>query len=97
MRFEQHCQRCLKVFGQPFAHVHLWLDEFHGQAHCKTKHRRFRHHWAGIELIRKQWGDMAAEAAVLHIVDDLKVLEDPSANESWIAKDEADYLKKGYW
>ena len=36
------------------------------------RHRKLRHHIAGIEQVRKLWGDKAAEAARLHIIADLK-------------------------
>jgi hypothetical protein len=36
------------------------------------RHRKLRHHLAGIEQARKLWGDQAAEAARLYIIADLK-------------------------
>jgi hypothetical protein len=55
------------------------------------------HHHEGIERVRELWGDEAAEAAKLHIIDDLKVGETEEADETFIARDEADYVKRGYW
>lgn len=97
MRFEQHCQRSHEILGKKFEYVHKWLDEFHGHPLYKTKHRKLRHHWKGIEEVREKWGDDEAEAAKLHILDDLRTGEDANADESYIAQNEADYIKKGYW
>jgi DNA-binding GntR family transcriptional regulator len=97
MEFNEHCMRCRKRFGEDFDYVHLWLDEFYGSDQYKTKHRKLRHHKKGIEEVRQRWGDRAAEAAKLHIIDDLQAIEDKKADESWIADNEADYVRRGYW
>ena len=97
MTFKEHCTRCKNILGNEFDYVHKWLDEFHGTPKYKTRHRKVRHHLKGIEDVRDMWGDDAAEAATLHIVDDLKVGEDISADESWIAKNEKHYVELGYW
>jgi DNA-binding GntR family transcriptional regulator len=57
------------------------------------RHRRVRHHLAGIEEVRKRWGDEAAAAARLHVISDLKM-------EKWtedqpLPKDERAYVKMG--
>jgi hypothetical protein len=57
------------------------------------KHRRFRHHAAGIEQVRKLFGNGAAAAARQHIIADLKM-------EGWTddqpcPKDEQDYVRMG--
>ena len=70
--FEQHCAETVSQLGEPFAEVHRWLDEFAGQPPHGMRHRKLRHHLAGIEAVRQLWGDQAAEAARLHIVADLK-------------------------
>lgn len=97
MEFTEHCMSCRRRFGEDFDYVHLWLDEFYGTKEYKTRHRKVRHHKAGIEEVRKKWGDRAAEAAKLHIIDDIKWGEDLRADEYWIPDDEADYVKRGYW
>lgn len=71
--FDQHCAEASQQFGQPFAEVHLWLDEFAGQPPHGMRHRKKRHHLAGIEEVRKLWGDEGAEAARQHIITDLKL------------------------
>ena len=61
--FDQHCAEALSKFGKPYAEVHRWLDEFAGKPPYGMRHRKKRHHLAGIEEVRKLWGDEAAEAA----------------------------------
>ena len=95
MKFEDHCEESIKLFGEAFEEVHLWLDEFYGTEKYKTRHRRVRHHLAGIEEIRKMFGDRAAEAARQHIISDLKL-------DGWTDKDrfpvnEADFVSMHFW
>ena len=71
--FEQHCAEAEQRFGKPYAEVHQWLDEFAGKPPYGMRHRRKRHHLAGIEEVRRKWGDEAAEAARQHILSDLKL------------------------
>ena len=93
MKFESHCAASVMMFGEAFESVHLWLDEY-ASTPLGAKHRRKRHHLAGIELVRQLWGDRAAEAARQHVLDDLK-------EEGWvegrdrIPADEADYVRMG--
>ncbi len=65
---EEHCQECLETLGEPFIHVHDWLDEFSYK--MGPPHRFERHHTEGVEEVRERWGDQAAEAAILHIKRD---------------------------
>ena len=97
MRRQEHNEATCKRLGQDFDEVHRWLDEFHGHPRFATRHRKVRHHWAGIEQVRERWGDQAAEAAKFHILDDLRTGECELADESDIPKDEADYVHRGYW
>jgi len=95
MFFEEHCSESILLFGEPFEKVHKWLDEFAGSPQYGMKHRKVRHHLAGIEEIRGKWGDKAAEAARRHIISDLKM-------EGWtetdpIPKNETDYVKMGFY
>ncbi len=69
-KFEKHCQDCIEEYGESFEEVHKWLDEFFEDN--GPKHRDIRHHEAGVEEVRKKWGDKAAEAAILHIKADCK-------------------------
>lgn len=67
--FSVHCSRCEEKIGCSYDYVHSWLDEF-AKTHFPD-HRHFRHHAEGIEEVRKMWGDDAAKAARLHILDDM--------------------------
>ena len=93
MKFEEHCQESIELFGEAFAEVHNWLDEFAGSSEFSMRHRKKRHHKQGIEEVRGKWGDVAAVVARQHIISDLKM-------EGWRESDhfplnEADYLKMG--
>jgi hypothetical protein len=57
------------------------------------RHRRVRHHLAGIAEAHKRWGPEAAAAARQHVISDLKM-------EGWtedqpFPKNEWDYVKMG--
>lgn len=72
--FEDHCKECKQKLGEPFPQVHIWLDEFFGKGIYKYRieeHRRERHHKEGVEQIRQAWGEKAAQAARLHIMNDM--------------------------
>jgi hypothetical protein len=91
--FEQHCAQALETFGQPYAQVHHWLDEFAFKPPYGMRHRKQRHHLAGIEEVRRLWGDEAAAAARQHIITDLKI-------KGWretdpFPEDEAHYQRMG--
>jgi hypothetical protein len=62
---EQHCADCRRELGEPFTHVHVWLDALFKV--LGPKHRSARHHAGGVEQVRKMWGDQAALAAEIHI------------------------------
>jgi hypothetical protein len=68
MRFEEHCNQCEKELGQKFEKVHTFLDQF--AKDYGWSHRRIFHHKYGIEIVRYFMGDLAAEAAKLHIKAD---------------------------
>jgi hypothetical protein len=95
MTHEQHCIECITKLGEPFPEVHQWLDQFCHDPKYQTRHRRVRHHTAGIEEIRAKWGDRAAEAAKLHILADLRL--DGWTEADPFPKDEAQYVKMGLW
>ena len=92
--FEQHCAQAIHEFGKPFAEVHRWLDEFAGKPPNGMKHRKKRHHLAGIEEVRKLWGAEAAAAARQHIITDLE-LEGWKENRDPFPKDEEHYRRLG--
>jgi hypothetical protein len=89
----EHCQESILLFGQPFEAVHRWLDEFAGAPGIGMKHRRKRHHEAGIRQAIQLFGELAGRAARQHIISDLKM-------EGWterdhFPRDEADYVRMG--
>ena len=91
--FAEHCRQSLERFGVDHAAVHHWLDEFAGTPEYGFRHRRKRHHEAGIRQVAELFGEVAAQAARQHIIADLK-------QEGWTEKDrfprdEADYVKMG--
>jgi hypothetical protein len=59
--FEKHCEESIRLFGQPFEQVHLWLDEFQGTPEYGMRHRRVRHHEAGIQEAIKLFGKKAGD------------------------------------
>ena len=58
------------MLGKPFEEVHRWLDEFAGKPPYGMRHRKLRHHLAGIEQARKLWGVPVIERllAVLRVL-----------------------------
>jgi len=69
MRYEEHCAISKQKFGSDYSYVHKWLDAYariYGE-----DHRKFRHNTEGIESVLNQWGKTAAEAAKLHILQDI--------------------------
>ena len=68
--YKQHCADCIELLGEPFGQVHQWLDEHFGN--LGPSHRDIRHHAAGVGAVRRMWGDKAAEAAKIHIMEDVQ-------------------------
>ena len=91
--FVQHCEQSRRLFGKAFEEVHLWLDAFAFKPPHGMRHRKIRHHQAGVEEVRRKWGDQAAAAARQHVVSDLEM-------EGWnpgdhFPADEKDYVRMG--
>jgi len=61
---------CERFLGSPHEAVHRWMDEFFATA--GAKHRRFRHHRAGIREARGLFGEDGAKAATVHILRDCR-------------------------
>ncbi len=59
------------------------------------KHRRLRHHEAGIAEVCRKWGPEAGEAARLHVIADLKM--DCWSEEQGIPLNEEDYFRRGLY
>ncbi len=92
--FDEHCQESVRLFGKPYEQVHKCLDEFAGAPGIGMKHRRFRHHKAGIEEIKKLFGEDAGKVARQHIISDL-MEEGWNKKEHPFPKDEDHYVKMG--
>ena len=93
MKFSEHCDECILELGEPYEKVHKWLDELF--AVFGPKHRRKRHNLAGVEEVRKRWGDEAAEAALLHVKSDLRM--DVWNESDGVPKDEDHYVTMGLY
>lgn len=94
MTFEKHCEESLRLFGDRYEHVHNWLDEFMGTEKYGMRHRRVRHHEAGIREAVRLFGPDAEKAARQHIKSDL-MEEGWRENEHDFPRDESHYVKMG--
>lgn len=92
-RFDEHCDESLKTFGRDFAEVHLWLDAFAGTVECGFRHRKKRHHEAGIRQVTELFGEEAALAARQHIITDLR--QEGWTESDHFPRDERDYEQMG--
>jgi hypothetical protein len=72
VRFVDHRAESLRLFRAECAEVHRWLDEFDGAPEYGMRHRRVRHHLAGIREVVQLFGSTAALIARRHIISDLK-------------------------
>ena len=90
---EDHCAQALASFGCEFREVHEWLDEFAGKPGYGMRHRRVRHHHAGIEEVYQRWGEDAAKAAEQHVMADLR--EEGWQESDPFPRDEAHYVEIG--
>lgn len=102
MKFKAHCEESIRLFGKPFEEVHKWLDEFVrlpdglGGFRFNIYHRKHRHHLAGAAEVEKMWGREAYEAAIRHIKSDF-IAGGGFKEGDELPKDEADYVKKGFF
>ena len=94
MTFEEHCKESTALFGKPYEQVHKWLDEYQKAPGVGMKHRRFRHHEAGIQEIVNLFGIEAGEVARRHIISDLKQ-EGWNEEEHPFPRDEDHYVGMG--
>lgn len=91
--FGKHVADSQAAFGRGFEEVHRWLDEFAGTTEYGMRHRKVRHHEAGVREAKALFGPGADEAARQHIVADLK-------EEGWregdrFPADTWDYVRMG--
>jgi hypothetical protein len=66
----QHMKDCERFLGAPYEEVNRWMDEFYATA--GPKHRKFRHHWAGVHEAERLFGRDGAKAAIVHILRDCR-------------------------
>ena len=78
--FDEHCAESITLIGKPFGDVHRWLDEFAGKPPYEMKHRRIRHHKAGIEEVRRLWETKRQPPAPSGPVRDLQACH---ASQKW--------------
>ncbi len=95
MKREEHERESLSLFGKAWTEVHLWLDEFAGKPGIGMRHRRFRHHKAGIREAERLFGEEGALAARLHVISDLK--QEGWAEDRRLPEDETDYDRMGFY
>ena len=92
-KLEDHCAQSLGLFGKDFERLHRWLDELAGSERYGMRHRRVRHHEAGIEEAVRLFGEEVRPVARQHIIADLK-------EEGWteidpFPRDEMHYVRMG--
>jgi hypothetical protein len=92
MTFKKHCEESKRLFGEPFEEVHHWLDELMWKG-LGARHRRKRHHQAGIRQAVALFGEKAGEAARQHIISDLK--EEGWSEADPFPRDEEHYIRIG--
>jgi len=95
MTFSEHCIESLVYFGKAYEEVHLWLDQFAGSREYGMRHRKVRHHEAGIREVIILFGEEGGEAARQHIVSDLK--QEGWKEENHFPQDEDDYVRMGFF
>ena len=93
MKLEEHCRQAEASFGRPWTELHRWLDEFAGSERYGMRHRRVRHHEAGIREAARLFDPEAGEVARQHVIADLKM-------EGWtesdpFPRDERHYVSLG--
>lgn len=93
MTFEQHCEESRRLFGRACEEVHRWLDEFMGTKEYGWRHRRVRHHEAGIQQAVVLFGEQAGQVAKQHIISDLK--EEGWTETDPFPRDEQHYVNMG--
>ena len=95
MKLEEHCAESIRLFGKAFEEVHRWLDEYAGSEKYGMRHRRVRHHEAGIRAAKMLFGEEAARAARQHVVSDLR--GEGRKDGDPFPRDEQDYVRMGFF
>lgn len=72
-RLKTHKEDCMRLLGEEFEEVHLWLDEF-ARVWKPEKyleyHRQFRHNQEGLDDIVELFGERGLLAAKIHFIRD---------------------------
>ena len=92
-KFEDHCKESIELFGKPSEQLHQWLDALHATERYGMRHRRVRHHEAGIREAIRIYGEEAGIVARQHIISDLK--EEGWTEDDHFPIDESDYVAMG--
>ena len=93
MKIEDHCRQSVEMFGAPREPLHRWMDEFAGSEKYGMRHRRVRHHAAGIREAARLFGPEAESVARQHVIADLK--EEGWAESDPFPRDERHYVALG--
>lgn len=91
----EHCWESILRFGDNWIDLHRWLDEFHGVPPYGQRHRRARHHEAGIAEAIRRFGPAAGPVARAHIIADLKQAGWQEGDP--FPRDEVEYVAMGWW
>lgn len=62
IRLEDHRRESSGVFGETFVEIHRWLDAFVGATEIGLRHRRKRHHVAGVEDVRRLYTEFRSRS-----------------------------------
>ena len=68
MNKEEHGKSCEAAFGNSFAAVHDFLDQY--SKAFPRQHRKVYHHRQGLSVIAERFGPEAVKAAERHIIED---------------------------
>ena len=95
MTFEEHCQKSVRLFGNPYEHIHLWLDEFAGTAKYGYRHRRKRDHAEG--MCRAVRDDVASGNLLSFRAKQCDLIQEGWTEKDCFPRDEADYVRMGLY
>jgi len=74
MNKESHARSCEAAFGNSFAAVHDFLDQY--SKAFPRQHRKVYHHRQGLAVIAERFGPEAVKAAERHITEDEGLVPD---------------------
>jgi hypothetical protein len=68
-----HGEDCIALLGEPFYHVHIYLDSYAKDFPPPVfydYHRSLLHNSYGLTLVRQEWGEAAYKAGLIHLSRD---------------------------